>query len=121
MLVLEEEIPDFHRRGRSCDSFGKSSSLSLEEGEIMGIKLLVFDLDDTIAETGKEVLPEYVEIMKKIENAGICIAICSGKPTYYLCGFMRQIGLREPILIGENGGVVQFGVDLPPEKYYILP
>ena len=87
----------------------------------MGIKLLVFDLDDTIAETGKVVLPEYVEIMKKIENAGVCIAICSGKPTYYLCGFMRQIGLREPILIGENGGVVQFGVDLPPEKYYILP
>lgn len=102
----------------------KSSSFLLQKGErmkSMEIKLLVFDLDDTIAETGKEVLAEHVEIMRRVEEAGVHIAICSGKPTYYLCGFMRQIGLKEPVLIGENGGVVQFGVDLPPERYYILP
>ena len=70
---------------------------------------------------GKGILEKDIEILKKIEENGIKIAICSGKPTYYLCGFMRQVGLKCPILIGENGAVVQFGVDLPPKQFYILP
>jgi hypothetical protein len=34
---------------------------------------------------------------------------------------MRQVGLKRPILVGENGAVIQFGVDLPPREYEILP
>jgi len=85
------------------------------------MKLLVFDLDGTLAELGKGILSENIELLKVIEKKGVRIAICSGKPVYYLCGFMRQVGLKCPILIGENGAVIQFGVDLPPEKYYVLP
>ena len=85
------------------------------------IKLLAFDLDGTLAEVGKGILEKDIEILKKIEENGIKIAICSGKPTYYLCGFMRQVGLQCPILIGENGAVIRFGVDLPPNQFYVLP
>lgn len=85
------------------------------------IKLMIFDLDGTLAELGQGVRIEDIEILKELEGQGVTIAICSGKPTYYLCGFMRQVGLKEPVLIGENGAVIQFGVQLPPEKYYILP
>ena len=84
-------------------------------------KLIAFDLDNTLAGVGKPVSAGDVELLKKLESAGARIAICSGKPTYYLCGFARQLGLSAPILVGENGGVIQFGVDLPPKQYYTLP
>lgn len=84
-------------------------------------KLVAFDLDNTLADVGRGMLPEDVELLRQLERSGARIAICSGKPTYYLCGFMRQLGLEHPILVGENGGVIQFGVDLPPSQFYILP
>lgn len=83
------------------------------------IKLIVFDLDNTLASVGKGILPETIERLCEIEKVGIKIAICSGKPTFYTCGLMRQVELEDPVLIGENGAVIQFGVDLPPRKYEI--
>jgi hydroxymethylpyrimidine pyrophosphatase-like HAD family hydrolase len=85
------------------------------------LKLAVFDLDNTLAKLGKGILPEDVELLRRLEGRGVHIAVCSGKPTYYLCGFLRQVELEAPILIGENGAVIQFGVDLPPKTYEILP
>ena len=84
-------------------------------------KLIVFDLDGTLAEAGCGTLPENLAMLRELEKRGMRIAICSGKPTYYLCGFMRQVGLAAPILVGENGAVIQFGVDLPPKAYHVLP
>lgn len=83
------------------------------------IKLIVFDLDNTLAPVGKGILPETIEMLRQIEKSGRTIAICSGKPTFYTCGVMRQVGLGNPILIGENGAVIQFGVDLPPRRYEV--
>ena len=84
-------------------------------------KILVFDLDGTLAGLGKGIQETDLFMLKKLEQMGYQIAICSGKPTYYLCGFMRQVELKNPILIGENGGNIQFGVDLPPERFYLYP
>ena len=28
---------------------------------------------------------------------------------------------KEDVLIGENGAVIQFGVDLPPKEYFVAP
>ncbi len=84
-------------------------------------KLVVFDLDGTLAELGRGILPEDLALLRCLERRGAVIAICSGKPTYYLCGFMRQAGLKAPVLVGENGAVIQFGVDLPPRDYFIAP
>ena len=85
------------------------------------IRLIVFDLDGTLAELGKGIEPQNLELLRQLEDAGARIAICSGKPTYYLCGLMRQVGLKAPILVGENGAVIQFGVDLPPKDYFVAP
>ena len=84
-------------------------------------KLIVFDLDGTLAALGKGIEAENLKLLERLEEAGARIAICSGKPTYYLCGFMRQVGLKKPILVGENGAVIQMGVDLPPTQYYVAP
>ena len=74
-------------------------------------KIYAFDLDNTLCPIGKPLATETVKGLTMLERQGGRIAVCSGKPTYYLCGLMRQIGLRAPILVGENGGVIQFGVD----------
>lgn len=85
------------------------------------IKLIVFDLDNTLAEHGQGIVASNVEKLKKLEKKGINIAICSGKPVHYLSGFMRQVGLNKPFLLGENGAVLQVDVKLPPKELYILP
>ena len=85
------------------------------------IRLIVFDLDGTLAALGRGIEPENLGMLRALEDAGVRIAICSGKPTYYLCGFMRQVGLKAPVLVGENGAVIQFGVDLPPKDYFVAP
>ena len=84
-------------------------------------KLIVFDLDGTLAALGKGIEPENLALLRRLEDAGARIAICSGKPAYYLCGFMRQVGLKAPVLVGENGAVIQLGVDLPPRDYHVAP
>ena len=85
------------------------------------IKLMVFDLDGTLADLSTGIQPRNVARLRALEEKGARIAICSGKPAYYLCGLMRQVGLRAPILVGENGAVIQFGVDLPPRAYHVAP
>lgn len=84
-------------------------------------KMLIFDLDGTLASLGKGITYDNVMRLKELEQMGYQIAICSGKPTYYLCGFLRQVELNEPIMIGENGANIQFGVDLPPSRFYLYP
>lgn len=84
-------------------------------------KLVVFDLDGTLAPVGKPIAPQTLEKMRLLESRGVKIALCSGKPVYYLCGVMRQAGLDKPILLGENGASMQVGIDLPPVEHYILP
>ena len=78
------------------------------------IALAVFDLDGTLAAPGKAMPAEELQLLLKLEEKGTQIAISSGKPVFYLCGFARQLGLKDPILIGENGAVLQKGVELPP-------
>jgi len=85
------------------------------------MKLIVFDLDGTLAALGKGIVPDDLALLRTLEEKGARIAICSGKPTYYLCGFMRQVGLKAPVLVGENGAVIQLGVDLPPREYHVAP
>lgn len=80
------------------------------------IKLAVLDLDDTLAGIGQGISMEVADGLKQLEDEGIKICIISGKTVFYLSGFMRQVGLREPYLIGENGATGQWGISLPPRK-----
>ena len=84
-------------------------------------RLIIFDLDSTLAPLGKGIGEKELELLKKMEAKGVRIAICSGKTCDYLCGFLRQVGIQDPILIGENGAVIRFGVDLPPRHYHRIP
>ena len=85
------------------------------------LKLAVFDLDGTLCAVGKPILPETLHALHELRSRGVQIAVSSGKPIYYLCGTARQAGLADLILMGENGASVQFGVELPPQRYYWMP
>lgn len=87
----------------------------------MRLRLAAFDLDGTLAEIGAGMTEQNLSLLRHLEARGIQIAICSGKPTDYLCGFARQLALHRPALVGENGAVVQLGADLPPKIYSIQP
>jgi len=84
------------------------------------IRMIAFDLDKTLAELEHAVPSTVVTKLQEYEKNGVAIALCSGKPAFYLSGFVRQLSLKKPILIGENGAVVQLGIKLPPaEEYYM--
>ncbi len=85
------------------------------------MSLVVFDLDGTLAPVGLPIPEDIADGMRALENAGHQIAVCSGKPLAYLCGMLRQTGLRKPAMAGENGAAVQLGVDLPPVLHSLLP
>jgi HAD superfamily hydrolase (TIGR01484 family) len=80
------------------------------------LKLIIFDLDNTIAQPNRPVGDRVVRWMKKVEKRGVRVALASGKPVAYLAGLARQIGLKEPILSGENGAVVHYSANFPPGK-----
>lgn len=85
------------------------------------IKLIALDLDGTLAAPGEATALEDVQKLKELERRGIKLAVVSGKPVYYLTGFLRQMGLQTPIMAGESGAVIQVGVDLPPRTFMVRP
>ncbi len=54
-----------------------------------------------------------------LEGMGVQLALSSGKPCAHLAGCCGR-RLPEVIMMGENGAVTQFGIDLPPRKQYRL-
>lgn len=88
--------------------------------EFKMLKLIAMDLDDTIAEIGQPILPETVECLLQLQGEGIKLVLMSGKPAPYLSGLIRQSGLKNIILAGDNGGVIYYNQEFPPYNPMIL-
>ncbi len=84
------------------------------------IKVLIFDLDGTLAPFNGPSAPNVCSTLRELEDCGLRICVCSGKPLAYLCGWMRQLGLRNPVLLGENGADRPAGIAFPPEPHLHL-
>jgi len=85
------------------------------------MSIIVFDLDGTLAPVGMPIPSDIAAGLRRLELHGHQIAISSGKPLAYLCGMLRQVGLKRPALVGENGASMQLGIDLPPIARRSLP
>ncbi len=72
-------------------------------------KLLVFDVDGTLAPHGEPISRKVAEALCELERRGHVIAFASGKSAEYLEGLARGIGLVGRCLIAENGGVIFIG------------
>lgn len=82
----------------------------------MTIKLLAFDIDNTLAQINQPILDETVQALRNFEKQGLTIAFVSGKPAIYIAGLVRQVGLQNPVIIGENGLSTYYGCGVPPKK-----
>lgn len=83
----------------------------------MKTKLIAFDLDNTLAKPNKQISKKNALNLRKLANNGMHIVILSGKPSSYLLGVGRQLGVINLILSGENGADIYFGNSLPPKEY----
>lgn len=87
----------------------------------MGFKLAVFDVDGTLAGT-EEVIPPHIGVkLRTLESKGLRIILISGRTPSYLAGLARGIGIRKPIVAGENGGVIFNPLDLWEKKLEEIP
>jgi HAD superfamily hydrolase (TIGR01484 family) len=83
------------------------------------IKLLILDVDNTLAQPGKPVDERIKQTLKNLESKKIKIVLISGKPIIYLSGLASQLGLKNTILCGENGACIYTSPRFPPKKQYI--
>lgn len=77
------------------------------------IKLIAFDIDGTLAPQHGKSLSETVELLKELEKQGIKICLISGKPIMYVAGMARQMGIKNPIISGENGAIIYLDMNFP--------
>lgn len=68
--------------------------------------LIVFDLDGTLSIEEGLVDIETTRYLQAFERQGHKICIASGKDYRYLLGLVRGMGLIDPIIVAENGGVI---------------
>ena len=80
------------------------------------IKLIGFDVDNTLCELNSEIKNSTLSYLHDIKDRGIKIVFISGKPAIYLCGFVRQLGLSDITVIGENGAEIYYDANVPPSK-----
>ena len=70
-------------------------------------KLLVCDVDGTITDTRKCIQTLGIETLRKVQDNGYTVSICSGNVLPVAFGLSTFIGLKGPV-IAENGGLVSY-------------
>lgn len=80
------------------------------------IKLIAFDVDGTIASHDGVVYDYAMKNIKKYDEMGIKLAFISGKPSGYLSGFVRNLGVSDAVLGGEGGTSLYFNLHYPIRK-----
>lgn len=80
------------------------------------IKLIAFDVDNTLCELNSPMKESTLRYLHEIKDKEVRIVLISGKPTIYLCGFVRQLGLTDVTIIGENGVEIYYDANVPPKK-----
>jgi len=80
-------------------------------------KLLIFDIDGTLCDINKPINNILLNTLQNISKQHQ-VVLASGKPSGYISGLIRQLGLDDCIAIGENGGTIMYNSTFPPKKYY---
>ena len=72
----------------------------------MKFRLIVFDVDGTLIPSDKPMSCDVSVTLRHFENLGIRIALSSGKHFQYIEGVARDLGIKRPIIIAENGCII---------------
>ncbi len=88
-----------------------------EEEYMIDKKLLIFDIDGTLCDINRPIGAELLATLQALSTHHR-IVLASGKPFGYIAGLIRQLGLAECMVIGENGGTLMYSAAFPPKSYY---
>ncbi len=80
-------------------------------------KFFIFDIDRTLCDINKPIEYYLAKVLQEVSEKHQ-VVLASGKPFGYIAGFVRQLNLKNTIIIGENGATINFGASFPPKKYY---
>lgn len=72
------------------------------------IKLAVLDVDGTLTEESRVIIPEVVESIQEIQRRGVEISLVSGNVIPVMYALKTYLGINGPVF-GENGGVMLSG------------
>ncbi|MDH6358753.1 Cof-type HAD-IIB family hydrolase [Parabacteroides sp. PF5-9] len=74
----------------------------------MKYKLLVLDVDGTLLNNNKEIMPGTLAALKKIQQMGVRIVLASGRPTYGLLPISNALELNNygGFIMSYNGGQI---------------
>jgi hydroxymethylpyrimidine pyrophosphatase-like HAD family hydrolase len=74
----------------------------------MGIRMIAVDLDGTLLGAGGRVGARNAAALLAAEEAGIVVAIATGRRHGYALRVLREVGLRDDtILVSSNGAIVR--------------
>ena len=76
----------------------------------MAVKLIAIDIDGTLINDQRKVTPKTVASIKKANEAGIKVVLCTGRPMTGVAPFLNQLGLADSdheYVVAFNGGLAQ--------------
>ena len=87
------------------------------------VKLVIADIDNTLVNKNKQMMPLTKQMLIKLHNDGVLLGIASGRP----CGehlYSRykgwELDFQFDVIIGMNGGQLWDGIDDRFDEYYPL-
>ena len=78
--------------------------------------IILYELEKIESRTGK-IEKSIIDEWKELEKKGKQIAVISYKNISYIVGLLQVVGCLEPIIIAENGGSIQVGLNNPPSFF----
>ncbi len=85
------------------------------------IRLIVMDMDGTLLNPAQQLSGENRRALMDARQAGIRLAICSGRVPADCAAFALENGLPEMAILGLNGGLSQRTPLSPPYASHVLP
>lgn len=75
---------------------------------VMDYKLLVLDIDGTLANNKKEITPYTLEVINEVQASGVKVVLASGRPTYGIVPIAEKIGMDKfgGYILSFNGGKI---------------
>ncbi len=74
----------------------------------MKYKLLVLDLDGTLTNSQKEITPRTLEVLERVQTAGVKLVLASGRPTYGITPLAKELKMDQHggYILSYNGGKI---------------
>lgn len=69
------------------------------------LKLLVLDVDGTLTEKDRRIVPELVKAIPEVQRRGVSICLVSGNVIPVMYALKTYLGINGPVF-GENGGIM---------------